>query len=202
MNNPTKEQKKKVKIINGSEVAHFILVTVFLFAFWLLMSGQLTPKHLTIGFLTALGVAWITRPLLRLPSAKDPNSVYLAFFFPWHKLFRFFLWVIKEIFVCNIALIKLVLHPKMPIDPVFVKFKKKVDNPLAHAVLGENIVITPGTVTIEIENDVYLVHAITREMGEALARPDGKEPEISRRVAAVFNELHWEAEEVSSDDHA
>jgi len=191
---------KKTKIITGSEVVHFILVTALLFTFWLLMSGQLTPKFITIGIITSICVAWITRPLLLLPSASHPEYSYLAFFIPWHRMFIFFIWLFKEIILTNITLVKLVLHPKMPLDPVFVKFKKNMDDPFAHAVLGDSIVITPGTVTIEIEDGVYLVHAITKEMGDTLERPDGQEPDVSRRVSAIFKDLHKKSEEVEDHD--
>jgi len=181
--------KKKVHIIKGSEVFQFIFLVIVLFAFWLLMSGFFTMKHLIIGAVTSIAVAWITRPLLLLPSAKNPDNVYLAFPLPYFKLLLYFTWLIKEIVVTNIYMIKLVLHPKMPIEPMFVSFKKEMDNPLGHAVLGLSIVVTPGTVTIEIDDDdVYLVHAINRKLAEALVPPDGQEAEVVRRVSALFEE--------------
>ena len=83
--------------------------------------------------------------------------------------------------------IKLVLNPKMPIDPVIVTFKKKMDNPLAHAILGNSIALTPGTLTIEIEDDVYVIHAITKETGATLALPDGREADMVKRVGELFD---------------
>ena len=180
--------KKKAHIIKGSEVYQFIFLAIALFGFWLLMSGFFTIKHLIIGAATSIAVAWITRPLLLLPSAKNPEKAYLAFNLPYFKFISYYSWLIKEIVVTNIYMIKLVLSPKLLLEPMFVTFKKKMDNPVAHAVLGLSIVVTPGTVTIDIDDDVYLVHAIDRKLAEALVRPDGQEAEIARRVGALFDE--------------
>ena len=175
-------------MLKRSEIFQFILVAVLLFAFWLLMSGFFTVKHLIIGSTASIAVAWITRPLLLLPSAENPNKVYLALDLPYFKLVLYFTWLFKEIILTNIYMIKLVLNPKMPLDPSIITFRKKMDNPLAHAILGCSIVVTQGTVTIDIDDDVYLVHAITGKLAETLARPDGQEPDVARRVSALFDE--------------
>ena len=178
---------KNVNIIRGSEIFQFVFVAVLLFVFWLLISGLFTPKHLTIGAITSIAVAWITRPLLRLPSAKNQDNIYLAFQIPYIKLFLYLLWLFKEICKSNSYMLKLILNPKMPIEPVIVQFEKNFDNPLAHTILGNSIALTPGTLAVEIDEGVYVIHAITKEMGEILVPPCGGEADMVRRVAAIFD---------------
>ena len=178
--------KKNVNIIRGTEFIQFIILTILLFAFWLVMSGQFKPDLLLIGFTTSAIAAWITRPLMRMPSLKNPDKAYLAFYIPYFKLLLYWIWLFKEIVKANIYVIKLVLNPKMPIDPAVVTFKKRMDNPLSHFTLANSITLTPGTVTIAIEDDIYYVHAITKEVGSDLALPDGQDAEMTKRVAALF----------------
>ncbi|MCL2437236.1 MAG: Na+/H+ antiporter subunit E [Clostridiales bacterium] len=180
--------EKQGNSTNGSEFVQFIFVAILLFVFWLAVSGLFTPKHITIGAITSVAVAWITRPLLRLPSTENQNKTYLAFHISYMRLFLYLLWLFKEIIKSNRYMIKLILSPKMPIDPVIVTFEKKMDNPLAHLTLGNSIALTPGTLAIEIEDGLYVIHAITKEMGESLVTPDGRDANMVRRVAAIFDE--------------
>ena len=176
-----------MSISKGHALFQFVFVTLLLFLFWLLMSGIFTPKFMAIGAITSAAVAWITRPLLRLPSGYTPGKTYPAFQIPYVKFLLYLLWLLVEIVKSNIYVIKLILNPKMPIDPVIVTFKKKMDNPMAHAILGNSIALTPGTLTIEIEDDVYVIHAITKETGATLALPDGREADMVKRVGELFD---------------
>jgi multicomponent Na+:H+ antiporter subunit E len=53
-----------------------------------------------------------------------------------------------------------VLRPKMPIDPALVRFKTKLPNLESRVILGNSITLTPGTITIQIDGDEFLVHAL------------------------------------------
>lgn len=175
-----------IKVI-GSESLQFILLAAILFVFWIVLSGMMKAKFLIIGFFTSLIIAWLTGPLLRLPSLARKNEVYLAFDFPYLKFIKYLPWLLWEVVKANIDVVKLVLNPKMPIDPVIIKFKKPMANPLAHVILANSITLTPGTITMDLEEGVYYVHAISKEAAEALAPKEG-EGEMPRRVAYIFSE--------------
>lgn len=183
--------RKKAKTrpkTNGSESRQFILTVIILYAFWLIVSGHFTPKLLVIGFISALIVAWISRALLRLDASDDSDQVYLAFNLPYLKYIRYWIWLLGEIVKSNLYVIKLVLSPKMPIDPRIVTFKKSMANPMAHVTLGNSITLTPGTVTIAIDDDVYYIHAITEQVALDLAPANGQDGDMVRRVAELFGE--------------
>jgi len=182
-----KKKKKAESIIIGSELFQMVIVAIILFGFWLMISGQFSPRYLIVGAVTSVAVTFITRPLLHMPSTKSQSKIYLPFCVPYFRIFKYMIWLFREIVKANIYMIKIILDPKMPIDPVIVKFKKRMDNPAAHALLGNSIALTPGTLTIEIEDDTYVIHAITKEAGETLARPDGSEAEIAKKVGGIFD---------------
>ncbi|WP_051965465.1 Na+/H+ antiporter subunit E [Thermanaerosceptrum fracticalcis] len=181
-----KNADKKTKI-NGSELLQFIVLTITLFGFWLILSGMMKTKFLIIGFGTSLVTAWLTRSLLRLPSAAGQNEAFLAFHFPYLKYLTYWLWLLGEVVKANIDVVKLVLDPKMPINPQIITFKKPMANPIAHVTLANSITLTPGTVTIDLEDGVYYVHAITEEAARSLVPEEG-EGDMLRRVACLFHE--------------
>jgi len=188
-----KKTGKTTRII-GSELKQFIVLSSILYVFWIVLSGIFKTKFLVIGLATSLITAWLVRPLLRLPSAAGPDEYYLAFDFPYLKYLAYLPWLLLEIVKANIDVVKLVLDPKMPIDPRVITFKKQMANPLAHVTLANSITLTPGTVTLDLVEGVYHVHAISEAAALALSPHEG-EGEMPRRVAGVFGEQETGARE-------
>lgn len=166
---------------------HFCMIFIVLFCFWSILSGHFDFKHLAIGAVTSLIVAWITLPLLCIPSTTTKGTYFMAFSLPIIKLVRYGIWLLVEVVKANIHVALLVLNPKMPIDPYIVTFNKEMSNPIAHAALANSITLTPGTITVDVVEGEYIVHAITKEHGYSLA-PDKGEGDMPVRIAKLFNE--------------
>lgn len=173
--------------MDASELKNLIILVIFLFGFWILISGRMEIKYLTIGFVSSLVVAWISRPLMYLPVVSDGDKQYLAFDFPIFSLIAYLPWLIWEIIKANIDVALIVLNPKLPIQPQVFTFTKPMSNPAAHFTLANSITLTPGTVTIDLEDNVYTIHAITDSAAEGLVPEEG-EGEMQARVAKVFGE--------------
>jgi multicomponent Na+:H+ antiporter subunit E len=59
----------------------------------------------------------------------------------------------------NLQVVYLVLHPQMPIEPGIVKVRTKLRNPAAITALSNSITLTPGTLTVDAdEQGVLYVH--------------------------------------------
>ena len=48
----------------------------------------------------------------------------------------------------------------MPINPALIKFKTKLSNISSKVILGNSITLTPGTITVDIKGDEFLVHSL------------------------------------------
>lgn len=175
------------KTTRASFYEHFFVLFLILFGIWTILSGKLDAKHLTIGLVTSLVVTLLTLKLLQLPGARDNQKYYMAFDFPVFNFLLYFVWLFWEIVKANIDVALIVLNPKLPIDPQMVTFKKAMDNPLAHVTLANSITLTPGTVTVDVIDDLYVVHAITRGGALSLAPQEG-EGEMPIKVARLFGE--------------
>ena len=177
----------------GSETASFVILTLVLFGFWLVLSGKFEVKYVTIGLITSVVVALITRPLLMVPlGGGRKGSVYNL---PWLKLLAYFPWLLWQIVLSNIDVAKIILNPNLPIQPQLVKFRRKLPGPVAHLTLANSITLTPGTITVEIDGDEYLVHALHDGAAQSLAPEEG-EGEMPLKVAWVFTKSDVKPERV------
>lgn len=78
-------------------------------------------------------------------------------------------------------MVGIILRPSMPIETTMLKFR--VDLPSSHAkmILGNSITLTPGTLTVDIEGDLFTVHALDKASYESL-----ENDEMPRQVLQLF----------------
>ncbi|MDG2285460.1 MAG: Na+/H+ antiporter subunit E [Alphaproteobacteria bacterium] len=134
-------------------------------AFWLVMSGFFTPLLLSLGAASVLLVLYIAHRM----------ELYDRETFPFHlkgHVFKYWGWLAKEIFKANIDVAKIVLAPKMPISPRVVRVKATQKTDLGLVIFANSITLTPGTVTIDIEGDEMIVHALSQELADGVLNGD------------------------------
>ncbi|MCA1790244.1 MAG: Na+/H+ antiporter subunit E [Thioalkalivibrio sp.] len=144
-----------------------------LYGFWLLLSGHYTPLLLTLGAISCALVVYIARRM----DVVDEEGL------PLHIGARFLVylpWILKEALLANIALARIVLDPKLPIDPQLGRYPLPLKTDLGRVIYGNSVTLTPGTVTTAIEGDTIEVHVLTgKDFGT-----DADDPMI-RRVTWV-----------------
>ena len=101
-------------------------------------------------------------------------------YFRFPQFFSYWLWLMGEILKSNWIVIKACLKANLDIEPALVKVKTRCESDLAKSVFANSITLTPGTVSIAIEGDKILVHALY----ESSAGP-GAFDEMDRRSVAA-----------------
>ena len=153
-----------------------LAVFVILFAFWLLLSGHYDLFHLSLGLICSLLVAFVSHDLLIEEisgSKRITKTRRFVFYVPW---------LIYQIVLANLHVAYLVVNPRA-IDPRIVRFKTKLKSQFSMVTLGNSITLTPGTITMDIIDGEFHVHALSQKVAEDLLGG-----EMERRVAHVFLE--------------
>ena len=90
----------------------------------------------------------------------------------------------KNNLVSTVYVTWLALHPAMKkkIAPRIVTFKTRLKSDLARVTLANSITLTPGTITIRIEDDIFIVHALSDKVAAGLPG------EMEERIARIFAE--------------
>ena len=140
-----------------------VILFVILMCFWLLMSGHYTVLITSLGVVSVGFATWMSA---RLGGTDDEGL-------PLHLMPRlpmYFLWLIKEIITANIATAKIILSGKPDPELFFVPISQKTEAGVA--TYANSITLTPGTVTVDLEKDGFLVHALTAEFGDEVRSGD------------------------------
>jgi len=86
---------------------------------------------------------------------------------PYHKLWRFFMywpWLIWEVIKANIIVIKTILRPDMVLTPRMVRVKTMPKTDFGRTLFANSITLTPGTISVDMDGDEVIVHALLKEM--------------------------------------
>ena len=153
---------------------HAVGLWLVLFALWLMLSGHYGPLLLTIGALSCALIVWIAARL----DVIDHEAIPLQL-----KVFgtlSYLAWLGKEITKANIAVARIILDPALPISPVMVQVPATQRTDVGKVIYANSITLTPGTVSVEVMDELILVHALTREAAIGLANGD-----MDRRVDAI-----------------
>ncbi len=132
-----------------------------LFAFWLLVSQAFDLQHLVAGIACSLLVTYFWREfLLDIAERHDllPSRFLLS-----ARTFRYVVDLLSEIVKANWAIARIVLHPALPISPVLITVRTRVRRDLIRVVYANSITLTPGTISVRLDDDRLMVHALTRE---------------------------------------
>jgi multicomponent Na+:H+ antiporter subunit E len=140
---------------------------------WLLLSGQSQLLFLSLGLLSVVVVVSIARRMDVLDPEGHP--VHLA-----RLIFLYWPWLVKEIIKANIDTARLILDPRLPISPTVIAVTATQRSDVGRVTYANSITLTPGTVTLAVEDGAFSVHALTRGMAAGVESGD-----MDRRVTAL-----------------
>jgi multicomponent Na+:H+ antiporter subunit E len=159
---------------------------LMLFTFWIILSGKFDAFHLGIGAASAVCIALGTRRLLLLTPAIGPAQTHPVDIVPWLRLLLYVPWLIWQIVLSSLLVAVVVVHPKMPIQPRLIRFRTHLPHDLARMTLATSITMTPGTITLDVQGDEFLVHALTEKSAQSLM-PIQEEGSMQSQVLSLYN---------------
>lgn len=142
---------------------HAVGVFIVLYGFWLLLSGYFTGFLLAAGAGSALAVVLFSRRMGIIDRESQP--LHLS----WRALFSYWPWLLKEIIKSGWDVTRCILHPKLPISPTLVCFKPSQQSDLGLVIHANSITLTPGTISIEVGRNEFVVHSLTAAGANGLA---------------------------------
>jgi multicomponent Na+:H+ antiporter subunit E len=137
-----------------------LILAIALVIFWLALSGFFMPLLLILGGISILLTLWLCA---RMKILDHETAPYL-FLLP---TLGYLVWLGKEIFTANIAVARAVLSPDMKISPTMVRVPMNRKTDIGATMFANSITLTPGTVSVQMDDDAVVVHALLSEMATA-----------------------------------
>lgn len=150
-----------------TSMMYLIALSLVLMGIWLVWSGIYEPLLIGFGVVSVALTVFASRLLSTIDDEGQPLSLGMRplWYVPW---------LLKEIVVANIDVIKRIIHPKLNdeaakiISPTWIKVSAKQKTRLGRTLFANSITLTPGTVSVDVGEDYIWVHAISQEGAESL----------------------------------
>lgn len=164
----------------ASPFVRFVTLFIILSGFWIVLSGQFGIQPAIFLILSVATVAFF-----------NVDRFYRSRFISPPHFVRYAVWLLYNVITSNLQVAYLVLHRRMPIQPLFLQFRTGYKRHGAHAMLANSITLTPGTITVNVDDGEYVVHALVPRSASGLVNG-----QFQNMVGAVFGEDPEPAPEV------
>lgn len=159
---------------NGNRIIHIGGLVITLSVLWLSLSGHYTLLLLSLGGLSVLSVAVIGLRM-KLIDYREPEALM-----QFIKSIPYGWWLIREILRANLDVCLRIVHPGLPISPRLVWVEASQRHDLSRVVYANSITLTPGTISIDVEDNKIEVHVLTAAGGDSL-----QQGEMDRRISRL-----------------
>lgn len=133
-----------------------IFFTLFYTLIWIVFSENLTLEIIFIGLILSISITYINKSLLDFKRPKLRFGYFILFF-------EYLFILIIEIIKANIHVAFIILNPKPNLDSKIIIHRTKLKSDFHKMILANSITLTPGTLTISLEENFLKVHCLKED---------------------------------------
>jgi len=136
---------------------------VIFFLIWIIFNGQFNLEIAAFGIvISGLMYLFVCKFLGYRP--KNDLMICKKFFLVLQYVFV----LLTEIIKANFAVMRMIMSSKYEIEPAVVKFKADLKTTPGRILLANSITLTPGTITVSLEEDNYVVHCLDKDLAAGI----------------------------------
>lgn len=128
------------------------------FALWIIFNGKFTLEIAVFGVIIAAALFAFTCKFADYSVAKE-KMIFKNLF----RIIHYVIVLIIEIVKANLAVMHLILSEKEEPQPMLVTFTAELESKMSRSLLANAITLTPGTITVVLEDNHYTVHCLDRD---------------------------------------
>jgi multicomponent Na+:H+ antiporter subunit E len=157
----------------AADVIHTLALSVGLTILWFLWSGYFVPLLLGLGAASVVVVLWLAHRMDVVDHESHPVSMAT-------KGLLYFPWLLWEICKSNWDVAKAVLRGRAALAPRVLTITASQVSDVGRVIHANSITLTPGTITLSVEENIFEVHALTPGAAAGLLTGD-----MDRRVRTL-----------------
>ncbi len=136
---------------------------VLFFLVWLIFNGRVTLEIILFGVVIAALVFGFVCKFMDYSLEKEKDFYKKFLYLIWYAMI-----LVKEIVVANVQVVHMIWTRKEIMEPKIVRFKVDLKTDLARVILANSITLTPGTITVLLEENEYTVHCLDKSLADGM----------------------------------
>lgn len=133
------------------------------FLLWVIFNGNFTLEIAVFGVAIAAAVFAFTCKFADYSIEKEKMLFRNLF-----RIIRYVVVLVIEIVKANFAVVRLILSEEEEVEPALVSFQVDLKTAAGRSALANAITLTPGTITVLLEDNVYTVHCLDEMLAEGI----------------------------------
>lgn len=136
---------------------------ILLLLIWFIFNGRVTLEITILGIILSACIYFFMCRFMDFSFKKDAALVRRSVFFLYYIGV-----LITEIVKSNIQVMHLTLTDREIAEPVIIEYKTRLKTKLGRVILANSITLTPGTITISLEEDELIIHCLDKTLAEGM----------------------------------
>lgn len=136
---------------------------ILFFLMWIIFNGKITWEIAGFGAVIAAVMYAFICKFMDYSIRRDILVIKKTIF-----ILQYIAVLIWEIVKANWTVMKMILSVKKEKEPVLFRFKTGLKTRTARVVLANSITLTPGTITVSLEEDEYVVHCLDKSLAAGM----------------------------------
>ncbi len=133
------------------------------FAIWVILNGRITLEIVLFGLAIATLMFIFICKFMDYSIKKEIWLFKNFFLLLWYVIV-----LVAEVIKANFAVVKMIFSVKYQVEPALVSFKSPLKTGFANFLLANSITLTPGTITVSMENGDFVVHCLDKELAAGI----------------------------------
>ena len=138
-------------------------MAILYFLIWIILNGRITLEIMIFGILISLAVSLFSRKVMGYDASNNDRILRNL-----PLLTKYVAVLILEIIKAAFNVMKAAVSPGLKPDPVIVTFHSGLPSKFQNVLLANSITLTPGTFTLELEGDRFVIHCLRSEYAEGM----------------------------------
>jgi multicomponent Na+:H+ antiporter subunit E len=134
------------------KIVRMVMTVLYLMAGWLLFTGTVAPFPLLLGLFFSTVVAFLTYHLFFEEQEAERRALIPRIYL----LIGYLILIMIKVYIASFRIAWKVISGN--ISPRIVHFRSRLRSDLARVALANSITLTPGTLTLDLDEDHLVVH--------------------------------------------
>lgn len=136
---------------------------ILLLLIWFIFNGKITVELTVLGIILCACIYLFMCKFMDYSIKQDIAIMEKSLFFLYYIGV-----LIVEIVKSNLQVMHLVLSDREVAEPVIIEYRTRLKTRIGRVILANSITLTPGTITISLEEDELIIHCLDKTMAEGM----------------------------------
>ncbi len=136
---------------------------ILLLLIWFIFNGKITWELTVLGMILCACIYFFMCRFMDYSLKKDVSLMRRSVSFLYYTGV-----LIVEIIKSNLQVMHLTLTDREIVEPVIISYRTRLRSKLGRVILANSITLTPGTITISLEEDELVIHCLDKTIAEGI----------------------------------